>query len=115
MSNQCAFEPDSVEITCFECDKPIVGTSGTCTDKGLCPACRTAYLDAGLSEQDVSAMLISVIEGEPFNAKYIRHRVLHFNDGTGVACHASGGPHPVTDDRNATNCKRCLRAITRKA
>lgn len=105
MSQECKFEPDALPILCVDCDKPT-GEMGTCDDHGVCAECRQLYLDAGISEKEVAGMMIGVVSGE-YGYKPQR-RVLHFNAGNGPVCHARGGPHPMTQNRNETNCKRCL-------
>lgn len=109
MTQECKFEPDALPILCIDCDKPT-GETGTCDDHGICNDCRQKYLDAGINERDVSIMMIGVVSGE-YGWKP-QKRVLHFDNGTGPVCNARGGPHPVTVNRNETNCKRCVRKLT---
>lgn len=108
MTEECRFEPDATPIICLDCDKPT-GEMGTCDDHGVCAACRQKYLDAGRTKDEVATMMIGVVSGE-FGYRP-KKRVLHFKIESGTACHARGGPHPVTDNRNETNCKKCVRAL----
>jgi hypothetical protein len=97
---ECAFEPDSVVIRCMDCNKPT-GKTGTCKDVDLCTSCRADYIDAAMAhgdsrkaaEREVSAMIINAIEGGGFKP----------------ACGIRGGPHPLTDNPNESNCKRCIK------
>lgn len=112
---ECAFEPESTEIRCVECEKPT-GVMATCRDIGFCAECRDMYVDAGVqhgltrqaSEADFSAMLVSMIEGSGYKAKYARRRVLHLSVDGYPACGVKGGPHPMTQNKNEVNCKRCV-------
>lgn len=112
---ECAFEPESVEIHCVECEKPT-GEMGTCRDVGFCSACRENHIAAGVaeglsrevSETRFSEMLITMIEGKGYNAKYKPRRVMHLSVNGKPACGVKGGPHPLTTDRNEANCKRCV-------
>jgi hypothetical protein len=54
-------------------------------------------------------MVITMIEGKSYNAKYTRKRVLHLSVDGKPACGARGGPHPLTSNRDESNCKRCVR------
>jgi len=118
MTPECAFEPDAIEVRCVECGKPT-GLMGTCQDVDFCAACKedliTASMHDGLTraeaEAEFSAILISQIEGVPYNVKYVRHRVLHVSIDNKPACGAKGGPHPLTTNKNESNCKRCLRKM----
>jgi hypothetical protein len=106
---ECAFEPDSVEIRCVDCDKPT-GVMGTCRDVGFCTECRIAYETCDTVDKvGFSEMLISMIEGKHFNAKYARKRVLHLSVDSKPACGAKGGPHPLTSNKDESNCKRCVK------
>jgi hypothetical protein len=113
---ECAFEPESTEIRCVDCDKPT-GVMGTCQDVGFCASCKQEFIDGALAdgasrteaERRYSEMLIGMIEGKGYHAKYARKRVLHFSVGGKPACRAKGGPHPLTTNRNESNCKRCLK------
>lgn len=60
------------------------------------------------SEARYSAMVISMIEGASYKAKYARRRVLHPSVEGSPACGVKGGPHPMTKNKNEVNCKRCL-------
>lgn len=104
--NECAFEPDATEILCVDCGKST-GQMGTCQDVGFCDECRSIYI-AGKGEAEFSEMLISMIEGTPYRAKYIPRRVLHLSRAGHPACGTKGGPHPLTTNKNEVNCKRCL-------
>ena len=112
---ECAFEPESTEIRCVECEKPT-GEMGTCRDVGFCAECRESYIAAGMahglsrtaSETDFSEMLITMIEGRGYKAKYKTRRVLHLSVDGKPLCSVKGGPHPLTTNRDETNCKRCL-------
>lgn len=106
---ECAFEPESTEIRCDQCEKPT-GVMGTCQDIGFCVECRADYV-AVIGEKRFSEMLITMIEGKSYSTKYARKRVLHFSVDGKPACKARGGPHPLTTNQNDSNCKRCLRAI----
>jgi ribosomal protein S27E len=104
---ECAFEPDSFEVRCMDCDRRT-GVVGTCKDVALCPACRAGYIAAGFSELEVSEMIITLIEGRGYKTKYVRKRVLHLSINGKTVCGAKGGPHPLTTHRNESNRKRCL-------
>lgn len=112
---ECAFEPDAVEVRCVECEKPT-GLVGTCRDIGFCASCREDFIQGAVhdgrsrtkAEAEFSAMVISMIEGAPYKAKYARRRVLHIQVDGKPACSVKGGPHPMTTDPNESNCKRCL-------
>lgn len=116
---ECAFEPESTQIRCIECGKPT-GEIGTCQDVGFCAGCRADLIDAGIAEgmspeasrAEFSAMLISMIEGKGYNAKYVKRRVLHLSVNGKPACSAKGGPHPLTENENEANCKRCVTRIS---
>lgn len=108
MDAECRFEPDALPILCVDCEKPT-GEMGTCDDQGLCAACRQEYIAVGVSEVKVSRMMIGLVSGE--HGYKPQRRVLHFDNGSGPVCHARGGPHPVTVNRNETNCKRCVRKL----
>lgn len=109
--NECRFEPEGFPILCIDCEKPT-GEMGTCDDKGICPVCRQKYLDADFTEAEVAVMVIGVVSDE-WGYKP-RNRVLHYDNGSGPVCHARGGPHPVTDQRNETNCKKCVRVLSQR-
>jgi hypothetical protein len=112
---ECAFEPESTEIRCVECGKPT-GEMGTCTDLDFCASCKEEFIQGAMydgatraqAESRFSAMLISLIEGAPFKAKYVKSRALHIAIDGQPACSAKGGPHPLTTNPNESNCKRCL-------
>ena len=112
---ECAFEPESTEIRCIDCEKPT-GEMGTCQDIGFCAECRASQISAGIeqglsreaSEAKFSVMLISLIEGSRYKAKYRTKRVMHFSVNDEAACGARGGPHPMTENKNEVNCKRCV-------
>ena len=113
---ECAFEPESTEIRCVECGQPT-GVMGTCQDVGFCQHCRQEFIDAfvaeGFSRKEggprFSEMLVTMIEGQGYKARYAKSRVLHLSiDGT-PACRAKGGPHPLTENKNEVNCKRCVK------
>jgi hypothetical protein len=107
---ECAFEPESAEICCVDCGKPT-GVMGTCQDIGFCADCRASYeSEESIGKAGFSKMLISMIEGKSYNAKYARKRVLHVSVDGKPACNTRGGPHPLTTNRNESNCKRCLKA-----
>lgn len=116
MTNECAFEPDIVEIHCVQCGRPT-GETGTCRDVGFCAACRRKYVDAlvarGVSLQaakaDFSAMLIGMIEGRHYKVKFVPQRVLHIASDGKPLCGAKGGPHPLTTNRDESSCKRCMK------
>lgn len=116
MALDCAFEPDAVDVRCVECEKPT-GLVGTCQEIDFCASCKEDFIQGAMhdrstrteAEAEFSAMLISMIEGAPFKAKYAKHRALHFSIDGKPACGAKGGPHPLTHNKNETNCKRCLR------
>jgi hypothetical protein len=112
----CAFEPDAVEVRCVECEKRT-GLMGTCTDLDFCASCKEEFIQGAMhdsgatraqAESQFSAMLISLIEGAPFKAKYVKSRALHIAIDGQPACGAKGGPHPLTTNPNESNCKRCL-------
>jgi hypothetical protein len=103
---ECAFEPESTEIRCVDCDKPT-GVMGTCRDIGFCAECRASYVGE-YGEIGYSEMLITMIEGENYNAKYKPRRVLHLSVNDKPLCGVKGGPHPLTTNRNEANCKRCV-------
>jgi len=116
---ECAFEPESTEIRCVECGKPT-GKMGTCHEVDFCSSCRDEFIE-GLThdsstrveaEARFSEMLVSMIEDAPYRAKYARHRVLHISVDNKPACHARGGPHPLTTIRDDSNCKRCLKVVS---
>ena len=108
---ECAFEPESAEIRCVDCDKPT-GVMGTCRDVGFCEDCRARYESSdSIGKAGFSEMLISMIEGEGYQAKYAPKRVLHFSVEGKPACNAGGGPHPLTTSRDESNCKRCLKTV----
>lgn len=104
--NECAFEPDATEIRCAECGGPTY-ESGTCQDIGFCAKCRAMWIDI-IGEQEFSEMVIGMIEGEHYRAKYAPRRVLHLAFNGRTACNAAGGPHPTTANKTEVNCKRCL-------
>lgn len=105
---ECAFEPQSTEIRCVECDKPT-GAMGTCRDVGFCAECRAGYVaEESIGEAGFSEMLISMIEGRGYNAKYKPRRVLHLSADGKPICGVKGGPHPLTENKNEANCKRCV-------
>lgn len=112
---ECAFEPESSEIRCVECDKPT-GVMGTCRDIGFCMDCREGFIQEAVydgatrkqAEARFSAMVISMIEGSPYKAKYAPRRVLHLSVDGRPACGVKGGPHPMSGNKNEVNCKRCL-------
>lgn len=112
---ECAFEPESAEIRCVECGKPT-GLMGTCADVNYCDPCREGFIQGAMydgatrqkAEAQVSAMLISIIEGSPYKAKYAPRRVLHLSIDGHPACGVRGGPHPMTEKKNEVNCKRCV-------
>lgn len=105
---ECAFEPESTEIRCVDCDKPT-GQMGTCRDIGFCAECRAAYVnEPNIGEKGFSEMLIAMIEGKGYRAKYVARRVLHLSISGQPACGARGGPHPLTENKNEANCKRCV-------
>jgi hypothetical protein len=110
---ECAFEPDSVEIRCVDCDKPT-GVMGTCRDVDLCSECRASYVKAGFSKAEVSELLITMIEGRGYRAKFAHRRVLHLAIDGYPACGIKDGPHPMTTNRNETNCKRCVTKAARR-
>lgn len=103
---ECAFEPESTEIRCVDCEKPT-GVMGTCQDVGFCADCRASYV-AQLGETEFSEMLITMIEGHGYKAKYQKRRVLHLSANGEPACGAKGGPHPLTENKAESNCKRCV-------
>lgn len=105
---ECAFEPESMEIRCVDCEKPT-GVMGTCQDVGFCAECRAGYTDDdSIGEVGFSEMLISMIEHQSYNAKYKPRRVLHLSIDGKPVCGAKGGPHPLTVNRDEANCKRCV-------
>lgn len=114
---ECAFEPDSIEVRCVECGKPT-GTLGTCADIDFCAKCREDYVDVCMAEGmsvkaanvRLSEMLITMIEGQGYKSKYKPKRVLHLSVNDNPACGVQGGPHPLTTNINEANCKRCLSA-----
>jgi hypothetical protein len=114
---ECAFEPESTEIRCVECNKPT-GKMGTCQEVDFCSSCRDEFIQGSMydgatrveAEARFSAMLVSMIEGTPYRAKYARQRVMHISIDNKPACHARGGPHPLTTNPSDSNCKRCLKA-----
>jgi hypothetical protein len=111
---ECAFEPEVVEVLCADCEKPT-GLMGTCNDLNFCASCKTDFIDVAVAvgatqaqaEAEYSEMLITLIEGAPYKAKYAPRRVMHFEVNGQPACGIKGGPHPMTTNRNETNCKRC--------
>lgn len=108
MSAECRFEPGLAR--CTECGAPT-DEPGTCEDFAYCWKCRKALVDIMGEEEGeriYGSYVLTAIEGHEYKPK---HRVLHFNNGGGPVCHARGGPHPVTDNRNETNCKKCVQAI----
>lgn len=109
MERECRFEPDALPILCVDCEKPT-GQMGTCDDRDICASCRQEYRDVGISEAEIAALAIGVISGQEFGWKPTK-RVLHFDSGSGPICNVRGGPHPVTVDRNETNCKKCVRKL----
>lgn len=112
---ECAFEPESTEIRCVECDKPT-GQMGTCRDIGFCAECREQFIQGCMddgttrprAEARFSEMVIGMIEGSPYKAKYAPRRVLHLSVDSKPACGARGGPHPLTENKHEVNCKRCV-------
>lgn len=112
---ECAFEPESAEIQCVECEKPT-GLMGTCADVNFCNSCREEFIQEYMAngttrpkaEARFSAMMISMIEDAPYKAEYARRRVLHLSSGASPACGVKGGPHPMTENKNEANCKRCV-------
>jgi hypothetical protein len=69
---ECAFEPESTEIRCTDCDKPT-GVMGTCRDVGFCAECRARYESSdSIGKAGFSEMLISMIEGEGYHADVAR-------------------------------------------
>lgn len=115
---ECAFEPDITEILCVECGKGT-GQTGTCRDAGFCAACREEFIESGIaaghtrqeSERSFSEMLITMIEGRGYNSKFKPQRVLHLSRHGSPYCGIKGGPHPMTDNANESNCKRCLKSL----
>jgi hypothetical protein len=114
-SPDCAFEPDAVEVRCVECQK-TTGLSGTCNDIDFCASCKEDYIlsseahgsNRTQAEAEFSALLITLIEGAPYKAKYAHRRVLHIESSGNPLCGARGGPHPLTINAAESNCKRCL-------
>lgn len=112
---ECAFEPDSIEIRCVECGKPT-GVTGTCQEINFCASCKEDFIQGAMhdgatrtaAEARFSALLISMIEGAPYNAKYAPRRVLHLSVNGKPACGVKGGPHPTTERAAESNCKRCI-------
>lgn len=118
IAGECAFEPDAVPVLCVECEKPT-GLMGTCRDVDYCASCKEEFIQGAIydgatraaAEKRFSAMIISMIEGAGYKAKYATRRVLHVSVGGKPACSARGGPHPLTTNPNESNCKRCLRKV----
>jgi hypothetical protein len=115
MTPECAFEPDSIAVRCIECGKPT-GLVGTCQEVDFCASCKAEFIEGAMhdgstrtaAEARFSAMLIGMIEGSHYKAKYAPRRVLHIAVAGGTACRARGGPHPMTNNPSESNCKRCL-------
>lgn len=115
MTPECSFEPDAVAVRCIECEKPT-GLMGTCTDVDYCASCKEEFIQGAIydgstrtqAEARFSAMLIGMIEGSHYKAKYAPRRVMHISINGQPACAARGGPHPMTENPNESNCKRCL-------
>lgn len=118
MKPDCAFEPDAAEIRCVECEK-LTGLTGTCEDVGFCADCKEDFIQGAMheggtraqAEAAFSATLVSLIEGAPFKTKFIPRRVLHVAVDGKPLCGAKGGPHPLTNNQNESNCKRCLKRL----
>jgi hypothetical protein len=118
---ECAFEPDATPVLCADCEKPT-GLMGTCTDIDFCATCKEGFIESAMYDSGVtrdeagrrySAMLIGLIEGRSYKAKYARRRrVLHFSVDDHPVCGARGGPHPMTTNRDESNCKRCLAKLS---
>jgi hypothetical protein len=96
---------------------------GTCTDIDFCASCKEEFIQGAMHDSGAtraqagsqfSAMLISLIEGAPFKAKYVKHRALHIAVDGQPACGAKGGSHPLTTNPNESNCKRCLTKIAKQ-
>jgi hypothetical protein len=115
---ECAFEPDMTEIRCVECNR-TTGRMGTCRDVDFCAACREEFITSGVSvgftrkeaEVSFSEMLIAMIEGRGYNSKFKPQRVMHLSRHGSPYCGIKGGPHPLTEDVNQSNCKRCLKVV----
>lgn len=118
---ECAFEPESTEIRCIECGK-LTGIMGTCADVGFCAHCREQFIQGCMedgtartkAEVRFSEMVIGMIEGAGYKAKYVPRRVLHLSVDGRPACGIKGGPHPLTENKNEANCKRCVVNHNRK-
>lgn len=105
---ECAFEPGFAP--CAECGR-VTDERGTCQDYALCWKCKGELREAVGSEEfdrDYGQNILAAIEGHKYRPS---QRVLHYDDGNGPLCHVRGGPHPVTDRRDDTNCKKCVRAL----
>jgi hypothetical protein len=120
MSSECKFEPDAIAVRCVECEKPT-GLMGTCSEIDFCASCKERLIEGAIydgstrreAEARFSAMLIGMIEGSLYKAKYARHRVMHFSVNNKPACSARGGPHPMTTNPSESNCKKCLARIAK--
>lgn len=103
MSTDCKFEPDATVVGCVECGKPT-GLIDTCEEVDFCAPCKEDLIEGAMydgstraeAEARFSAMLIGMIEGGSYKAKYARHRVMHVSIDNKPACSARGGPHPMT-------------------
>lgn len=109
MQQECQFEPSFAR--CSECGAET-DEHGTCEDYALCWRCLKVISD-GLgfeaeARRDYGQNVLAAIEGHKYRPG---HRVLHYDEGGGPVCHVRGGPHPVTDSRNETNCKKCVRVL----
>ena len=108
MESECRFEPSFAR--CAECGNET-DEHGTCEDFALCWKCRRELNEAmGMvgGKAEYGEMVITAIEGHGYKPPT---RVIHYSNGDGPICHARGGPHPVTNSRHATNCKRCVKAL----
>lgn len=114
MQEECRFEPGLAP--CAECGGPT-DEPGTCEDYALCWRHKKELTENVGNEPEAKDLygryILASVEG---NSNYRPpHRVLHYDAGSGPVCHARGGPHPVTDQRNETNCKKCVRKIAEAA
>lgn len=105
--NECRFEPGVVPLRCDNCNRNIPGTVGTCEDRDLCPACEQMMLAGTWTTKEIAVYRFHLAAG--FDTKmFPTNRKLHFGL-VNPLCATRGGPHPLTENIDEVNCKRCLR------
>jgi hypothetical protein len=108
---ECAFEPGFA--SCAECGRST-DELGTCKDFALCYHCKRELVE-NMGDDEANRIyrsyILTSVDGHDHKPP---HRVLHYDNGSGPVCHPRGGPHPVTVNRNETNCKKCVRVLTEK-